>query len=55
MKKSPKSIATQRVLNAAMKWHYWLTQAAPGADYHAYCKAAKRLEKACARLKKVSK
>jgi hypothetical protein len=53
--KSPKSIATQRVLDAAMQWHHQLLLASPKGNYPAYYRASLRLEKACARLKKVSK
>lgn len=54
-KRSPKRIAVQRVLDAAMQWHKWLVLANPTEGYPAYLSAAKRLKKACARLKKVSR
>jgi hypothetical protein len=38
------------VIRAAKEWHKWLTAGMRGADYRAYCRAFKRLERAAKRL-----
>ena len=55
MAETAKKKATQRVLDAAMQWHYQLMLNGQWADYHAYCRAFERLKRACARLKKLEK
>ena len=54
-RRSAKSIAIQRVLDAAMQWHYQFSRADPDGDFRAFIRAGNLLDSACARLKKVSK
>lgn len=54
-KLSPKQIAVQRVLDSAMQWAYQLSLAGPEGDFQKYKLSCKRLQNACARLKKVSR